>query len=836
MHRLLLAYCFIFFGLTYHSQTNFPLEIVVQRGHVKPIICAAYSPDGNYVATGSSDNSIKLWNASTGKEIRSFNEHTGMVKSVCFSKDGKRLLSAGTDNKIIIQNIFTSKPETVFSIDEDMLVKALFNFNETKILAANNEGKYWVFDLSSNEKQGPYKKSHKAIITQNWFGNNNQTVIFKNYKETLIFNLDSNKVVQNIAPEKSFSYAFSPDGKFLTVGSTKLFAEIFEVATGIKSHTLHSSDSVKCDGCNTVVQYSHTGKTLVTGAKKGGLILWDPKKGIKIKVFENNVPERIRSVTYSGNDSYLLVESDSKITVYNTKSGKSNLEIKRTWNSRFQPSFSPDGKNIITPGINNTTNIWSVITGRKVKILKGYLNHENKGGLSYSYNDWYSTGILRYLNMKSSTAISPTQPYFVRGGIDSSCVLINWQTGRIVKTFNGHSKVVFCYDFSPDGKTVVTGGGDSYLILWSVDSGKEIKKFKGHRDLIFDVKFNSDGTQLISGSWDGTMITWDVTSGEILQKMRLDNAAPYVVDFAPNDLYGVSGDLGKKFKFWELDAGKEFRSIIGNTNIVGAFDFSPGGENMVTACWDGKVKIWDVLTGMLVQKFSQHKGAATSVIYNQNRIISGGADRNIYIWNSENKKIEQTLTGHAAAITDLKITHNGEALISCSADGVMKIWNLKTYKELYTYVQIDKDNWLVTNPQGYFDGSAKAQKLVNYVSGLQVVPIGSLFKKYYTPNLLKRIMQGEQFEETSENINNEIKSSPMIKLTLNGDGETPLKVVGDSVYKFRNKNVALTLSVSGERSVDNMVRIYNNGKLIISNPFLLKYHLEVEIKIQRLMR
>jgi len=802
------------------AQSNFPLEIVVQRGHVKPVICAAYSLNGKYVATGSSDNSIKLWNVKTGKEIRSFNEHTGLVKSICFSEDGENLLSAGADNKIIVQNIITARTTTVFSIDKDRLTKAIYNEDETKILASNSEGFYWVFDIGTGKKFGPFKKSHKSIINQTWFGSNNRTLIFHNYKESHVFNLDSSKVTQKIFFDKAASYSFSPDGKTVAIGSTKLFAETFDVSSGKKLLNLTPDETKKCDGCNTVVQYSHDGKTIVSGAKNAGVVIWDSRKGTKLKVLETNTKNRIRTLSFSLNDKFVIVTTDNDITVFNAKSGKVGLHIDIYWNSHFEPSIDPDEKTLITPGKDNTTVIWDLTTGRKLKVLKGYLNHKNDNGLRYSYNDWNSVSILRYLNLKSSVAASPTQPYFVRGEIDSSVVLINWQTGKVERTLQGHSKVVFCYEFSPDGKTLVTGGGDTYLIVWDVETGTEIKRLKGHRDLVFDVKFNSDGTQIISGSWDGTMFIWDILSGKMIQKIRLNNVAPFVVGFTPDDLYAVSGDLGKQLRFWEIDAGKEFREIIGNTDITGAIDFSSDGKSMVSACWDGKVKVWDVRTGMLIQKFDKHIGGATASVYGQkeNQIISGGIDRKIYVWDSKSKKIEHTLIGHTSTITDLNIVQNGEILISCSADGVVKIWDLKTNEELYTYIQIDRENWLVTNPKGNFDGSAKAQKLVNFVSGLDVVPISSLFNQFYTPNLLKRTMKGESFNDTGENINDQIKSAPIVKMALIDD-ENLLGIEGDTTYNIRNETVSIKISANGEKSSDNMVRVYNNGKLIINESF-----------------
>ena len=115
-----------------------------------------------------------------------------------------------------------------------------------------------------------------------------------------------------------------------------------------------------------------------------------------------------------------------------------------------------------------------------------------------------------------------------------------------------------------------------------------------------------------------------------------------------------------------------------------------------------------------------------------------------------NKEVGR-LKGHSGAVTSLEVSKDGNRLVSCSVDGEIKVWNLDDQKELYTYIQIDEENWLAKNPQGYFDGSPKALKQINYVSGLEVIPVSSLFEKYYSPNLIKRIVEGEEF--TSELLN-----------------------------------------------------------------------------------
>src|SRR4051794_39649038 len=72
-------------------------EVVAKlKGHTDAVFAVAYSPDGKFLATASFDNTLKLWEAASGKEVKTYGGATGHTKqviSVSFSADGSMLAS-----------------------------------------------------------------------------------------------------------------------------------------------------------------------------------------------------------------------------------------------------------------------------------------------------------------------------------------------------------------------------------------------------------------------------------------------------------------------------------------------------------------------------------------------------------------------------------------------------------------------------------------------------------------------------------------------------------------------------------------------------------------------
>ncbi|MEO0446860.1 MAG: protein kinase, partial [Verrucomicrobiota bacterium] len=107
-------------------------------GHQNSVTSVAFSPDGQSLLSGSSDHSLRLWDASSGECIRSFQGHQSFVTSVAFSPDGQSLLSGSRDSSLRLWNRSTGK-EIHQTLHHPEGAWATVNFSENRILHASSE-------------------------------------------------------------------------------------------------------------------------------------------------------------------------------------------------------------------------------------------------------------------------------------------------------------------------------------------------------------------------------------------------------------------------------------------------------------------------------------------------------------------------------------------------------------------------------------------------------------------------------------------------------------------------------------------------------------------------
>ncbi len=813
--RLLSTYFFLSITLFAFSQTEKQnIEAIIQMGHSKPMTASDISDDGKYIATGSIDRSIIIWEAKTGKEIRVLHHHLKSITALHFSKDGKRILSASNDNTVKLVSVETGDVIHTFLHTKYDITNAYFNGNGSKVIILDKRQHFSVWNTSTGKLIGYFKKDYAAY-------NDSKTVSYDG--EKLLTKLDSRTVacislitmdtLFTMPFDKAHTLNFSDNGQYIVIGSSKLFATVFNAETGDSLHTVKTNDKAKCDGCKTKVTISNDSKTVFTISNKEIGRLWNIKNGKIIQEFKTpkSSPD---NVILSSDNQFLLINFDKNLMVFNVSTGKEILKTENKDLNYLEIKLS--GHLFLLPGPDQRVDLWSIDRKRGIKSFRGYLNQTRSDGFQKSYANWIDAAILQYISYKTTFSIDPKDKYISFGKVDSSLVVLDITKGKKIKTISNAQKAIFCQAYSKNGALLAIAGGDRKIRIYKTGTYELIQTLKGHQAMVFDIVFSEDPNILISAAWDGTIRKWNISDGQYTDYIEIEKGSPYIVKLSPNDLYILSGDLDKNVDLWESDTKTKFRSLIGHSKTISSIQFSSDGSQLLTSSWDGKIKLWHMLTGMQLAKFSDKNTPiyCATFSYDNQQIISGDGDRKIKFWNIKTGKIETQLSGHISAVTDIKLTSDGKLMITRGANGEIIVWDYPAKQQLYTYMQINRNDWLVTTPNGHFDGSKSALQLVNYVSGMEVVAIESLFDKYYTPGLAKRIMSGDKINDTGENFKTLIKDRPELAFQIPNNKVRTAIIKNDSMVISKSEKFSIDVAIIENGDDIAEIRIYNNGKLV----------------------
>jgi len=525
-------------------------------GHSDRVMSIVFSPDGKTLASGSWDKTIKLWSIG-GKLLNTLYGHSGGVESVVFSPDGKTLASGSWDNTI-----------KLWSIDGQML----------KTLSGHSDGVISVV-FSPDGKMLASGSDDKAI--QLWSIDGHLLNTLSGHSDGVI------------------SVVFSPDGKTLASGSWDNTIKLWSIDGQLLNTLFGHSDGVRS------VAFSPGGKALASGSDDKTIKIWSIDGQLLNTLFGHS--DTVGSVVFSRDGKTLASGSwDNTIKLWslddqllNTLSGHSGgIE---------SVVFSPDGKTLASGSNDKTIKIWS-IDNQLLNTLSGH-----SGGVE-------------------SVVFSPDGKTLASGSNDKTIKL--WSIdNQLLNTLFGHSGGVISVVFSPDGKTLASGSWDNTIKLWSID-GQLLNTLFGHSDGVESVVFSPDGKTLASGSWDNTIKLWSI-DGQLLNTLSGHSGGFMSVVFSPDGKTLASGSWDKTIKLWSID-GKLLNTLSGHSGGVWSVVFSPNGKTLASGSEDKTIKLWSI-DGKLLNTISGHSGGVESVVFSPDgKTLASGCEDNTVILRNLN--------------------------------------------------------------------------------------------------------------------------------------------------------------------------------------------------------
>ena len=120
-------------------------------GHSFRVLSVAFSPDGQTLAFGSTDNTIKLWDVATGKSIATLTGHSNSVSSVAFSPDGKTLASGSWDDTIKLWDVATGKSIATLTGDSETVVSVAFSPDGKTLVSGSGDRTIKLWDVATGK-------------------------------------------------------------------------------------------------------------------------------------------------------------------------------------------------------------------------------------------------------------------------------------------------------------------------------------------------------------------------------------------------------------------------------------------------------------------------------------------------------------------------------------------------------------------------------------------------------------------------------------------------------------------------------------------------------------
>ncbi|OQD81053.1 hypothetical protein PENANT_c030G04575 [Penicillium antarcticum] len=534
-------------------------ELQILEGHLDWVFSVTFSPDGQRIASGSSDNTIRLWDPVTGTLQQALEGHSDWVRSVAFSLNGRVLASGSSDNTVrlwdsatgTLQQTLEGHLGSVWSVafSPDGCLLASGSFDETI--------RIW------NPITGALQRTFAGLVGSIW------------------------------------SVAFSPNGKVLASGSRDNTVRLWDPITGDLQRTLESHL-----GSVWSVAFSPDGRKLASGSSDQTIRLWDPATGALLQILKGH-QEGLRSVTFS-HDSRVLASSDNEqiIRLWDSATGTLLQKFKGHSNSVWSLAFSPNGRILASGSYDQTVRIWDyAMNGLKqtLESRSGRLRSvafSPDGRLLASCSDDYTvrlwdpiTGDIKW-NLKGHldavllVAFSPNSQLLASGSIDQTVRLWDSSTGNLRQILEGHSDWPRSIVFSPDSELLASSFDDQTIRLWDTTTGSLLYKLEGHIDWLWSLAFSPDGRLLASGSGDRTVRLWDISTGTLQQTLEGHTDWVRSVSFSPDSSLLASGSYDQTVRLWDVTTGLFQRALEGHSSPVRSVTFSQDSRLLASGSSD----------------------------------------------------------------------------------------------------------------------------------------------------------------------------------------------------------------------------------------------------------
>jgi len=329
-------------ALPFIQETIRNLSITLS-GHGGPVSSIAFSPDGRFLASGSHDYTLKIWEVGRWREVTTLRGHEGSVLSVTFSPDGKFLASGSDDKTVKVWEVENWREVVTLKGHEGYVWSVSFNPKGKFLAVGSGDGTIKIWDVVGRWYEVTTLKGHGGAVR---------------------------------------SVIYSPNGKFRVSGSSDYTVKVWEVGSRYEVATLRGHK-----GSVYSVTFSPDSKFLASGSSDKTVRVWEVSSWQEVATLKGH-EDAVFSVTFSPDSKFLASgSSDKTVRVWEVSSWQEVATLKGHEDAVFSVAFSPDGKFLASGSSDKTVKVWGwgfqeSLSGEvlhDLEVLKRWLEEWEKG-------------------------------------------------------------------------------------------------------------------------------------------------------------------------------------------------------------------------------------------------------------------------------------------------------------------------------------------------------------------------------------------------------------------------------------------------------------------------
>lgn len=603
-------------------------EEILLEGHEGAVTMARFVTDASYAVTGCTDGVARLFETSSGTEIRRYAQHTAPILCLDVGTDGRLLATGAQDNTVRLWDLPSATPalrlaagdkpvcairtmasgDAFFAVDKPgFAIIASSNIDastsgatpaaesvavpgaairclsirgdETLIATGDEQGQVSVW---SPFLRKPILQidAHEDRVQSVWFSGNSTTIVS--------VDVSGNIRVWQIADALAGKQVKADDGSEST--AVPIMQREFRLADAKPKQTIAASG----------------GAQLISVLENGTVLVGDINSGKVIREL-TKVEAAVQCVAARPDNQRIAGGTASGLVIWSSAGEVMNSELAQGI-AISTVAWSHDGKSLATVDNENVIRVFGPsLPGQPQQelVLQQTVRPEGSAcALAFSPDNrdlWvgHSSGHVSKWRMAAPAAVRQLT----------------------------HSGAVYGVTFTADSKVIVTCGADQTVRVWETETGRQKFQMRGHQGAVHAVAVNSEGTLAITSGADGTLRLWDIVGGRQLKELARFEETIYSLGMHRDGVHAFTGGADRQIRVIELASGITKKTLQGHRDYIHSVRSNADGSRLYSYGYSGALKIWDYATGTLLGSLQAGRiGNFADVSLDQKRILVASGD------------------------------------------------------------------------------------------------------------------------------------------------------------------------------------------------------------------